>query len=86
MPPPIRKLMGRIGAVVEDVDLTAPQPLILRNRITQHYEVDHYDDHPRRLGHVKVAADVPVGVDGRRSEQLVGDASHYSKVLEVAAR
>lgn len=26
-----------------------------------------------------------LGVDGRRSEQLVGDASHYTGVLAVAA-
>lgn len=61
------------------------QLLVFDNRITQHYAVDNYDDHPRRLNRVTVAGDVPVGVDGRRSEQLVGDASHYSSVLEVAA-
>lgn len=61
------------------------QLLIFDNRITQHYGVDNYDDHPRRLNRVTVAGDVPVGVDGRRSEPLVGDASHYSSVLEVAA-
>ncbi|MGW1981538.1 TauD/TfdA dioxygenase family protein [Streptomyces collinus] len=61
------------------------QLLIFDNRITQHYGVDNYDDHPRRLNRVTIAGDVPVGVDGRRSEQLVGDASHYSRVLEAAA-
>lgn len=61
------------------------QLLIFDNRITQHYGVDNYDGHPRRLNRVTVAGDVPVGVDGRRSEPFVGDASHYSKVLEVAA-
>ncbi|MER6573475.1 TauD/TfdA family dioxygenase [Streptomyces sp. NPDC001093] len=61
------------------------QLLIFDNRITQHYGVDNYDDHPRRLNRVTVAGEVPVGVDGRRSEQLVGDASHYSSVLAVAA-
>ncbi|MER6063101.1 TauD/TfdA family dioxygenase [Streptomyces sp. NPDC001792] len=61
------------------------QLLIFDNRITQHYGVDNYDDHPRRLNRVTVAGEVPVGVDGRRSEQLVGDASHYSNVLAVAA-
>jgi alpha-ketoglutarate-dependent taurine dioxygenase len=60
------------------------QLLIFDNRITQHYAVDNYDDHPRRLNRVTVAGDVPVGVDGRRSEQLVGEASHYTSVLEVA--
>ncbi|MFF4687808.1 TauD/TfdA dioxygenase family protein [Streptomyces sp. NPDC001307] len=61
------------------------QLLIFDNRITQHYGVDNYDDHPRRLNRVTVAGELPVGVDGRRSEQLVGDASHYSNVLAVAA-
>ncbi|MFI2765127.1 TauD/TfdA dioxygenase family protein [Streptomyces echinatus] len=61
------------------------QLLIFDNRITQHYAVDNYDDHPRRLNRVTIAGEVPTGVDGRRSEQLVGDASHYSRVLAVAA-
>ncbi|MFE2298755.1 TauD/TfdA dioxygenase family protein [Streptomyces sp. NPDC059445] len=61
------------------------QLLIFDNRITQHYAVDNYDDHPRLLNRVTVAGEVPVGVDGRRSEQLVGDASHYTSVLAVAA-
>jgi len=61
------------------------QLLIFDNRITQHYAVDNYDDHPRRLNRVTIAGQVPTGVDGRRSEQLVGDASHYSSVLAVAA-
>jgi alpha-ketoglutarate-dependent sulfate ester dioxygenase len=61
------------------------QLLIFDNRITQHYAIDNYDDLPRRLNRVTVAGDVPTAVDGRRSRQLVGDASHYSPVLEVAA-
>ncbi|RAG83113.1 TauD/TfdA family dioxygenase [Streptacidiphilus pinicola] len=61
------------------------QLLVFDNRITQHYAVDNYDDHPRRLNRVTVAGEVPVGVDGRPSVQLVGDASHYTTVLEVAA-
>ncbi|MDC2960479.1 TauD/TfdA family dioxygenase [Streptomyces gilvifuscus] len=61
------------------------QLLIFDNRITQHYGVDNYDDHPRRLNRVTVAGEVPTGVDGRRSEQLVGDSSHYSALLAVAA-
>lgn len=61
------------------------QLLIFDNRITQHYAVDNYDDHPRRLNRVTIAGEVPTGIDGRRSERLVGDASHYSSVLAVAA-
>jgi alpha-ketoglutarate-dependent sulfate ester dioxygenase len=61
------------------------QLLIFDNRITQHYAVDNYDDLPRRLNRVTVAGDVPASVDGRRSRQLVGDVSHYSRILEIAA-
>ncbi|SHM90417.1 TauD/TfdA dioxygenase family protein [Actinacidiphila paucisporea] len=61
------------------------QLLVFDNRITQHYAIDNYDDHPRRLNRVTVAGDVPVGVDGSRSRALVGDASHYSSVQEIAA-
>jgi alpha-ketoglutarate-dependent sulfate ester dioxygenase len=61
------------------------QLLIFDNRITQHYAVDNYDDLPRRLNRVTVTGDVPTSVDGRRSRQLVGDASHYSRILETAA-
>ena len=60
------------------------QLLIFDNRITQHYAVDNYDDLPR-LNRVTVAGEVPVSVDGRRSRQLVGDVSHYSRVLEAVA-
>jgi alpha-ketoglutarate-dependent sulfate ester dioxygenase len=61
------------------------QLLIFDNRITQHYAIDNYDDFPRRLNRVTVAGDVPTSVDGRRSRQLVGDVSHYSRILEPAA-
>lgn len=61
------------------------QLLIFDNRITQHYAIDNYDNLPRRLNRVTVAGDVPIGVDGRHSVQLVGDASHYSNVLKIAA-
>lgn len=54
------------------------QLLIFDNRITQHYAIDNYDDQPRRLNRVTVAGEVPTGVDGRRSQSLVGDASHYT--------
>lgn len=61
------------------------QLLIFDNRITQHYAIDNYDNLPRRLNRVTVAGDVPESVDGRRSRQLVGDVSHYSRILESAA-
>ncbi|MDT0345930.1 TauD/TfdA dioxygenase family protein [Streptomyces litchfieldiae] len=40
------------------------------NRATQHYGVDDSDDHRRTLRRVTIDGDVPVGVDGRRSELL----------------
>ena len=62
----------------------APGQLVLfDNRITQHYAIDNYDDLPRRLNRVTVAGDVPVGVDGRTSYSLTGDASHYTPVATV---
>ncbi|HEY3480276.1 MAG TPA: TauD/TfdA family dioxygenase, partial [Streptomyces sp.] len=58
-----------------------PNQLVLfDNRITQHYAIDNYDGLPRRLNRVTVAGDIPVGVDGRASESLEGDASHYTSV------
>jgi alpha-ketoglutarate-dependent sulfate ester dioxygenase len=60
------------------------QLVLFDNRITQHYAIDNYDDRPRRLNRVTVAGDVPVGVDGRNSYSLLGDASHYTPVAEGA--
>ena len=63
-----------------------PNQLVLfDNRITQHYAIDNYDDQPRRLHRVTVAGDIPVGVDGKSSYSIQGDASHYTTVAEVAA-
>jgi taurine dioxygenase len=53
--------------------------LIFDNRITQHYAPDDYDDQPRLLHRATVAGDVPVGVDGRKSYIIEGDAApHYT--------
>jgi taurine dioxygenase len=63
----------------------SPNELVLfDNRITQHYAIDNYDDQPRRLNRVTVAGDVPVGVEGKQSYAIVGDASHYTPVLDLA--
>ncbi|MEU1625026.1 TauD/TfdA family dioxygenase [Streptomyces sp. NPDC020096] len=59
----------------------SPNQLVLfDNRITQHYAIDNYDDQPRRLHRVTVAGDVPVGVEGKPSYSITGDASHYTTV------
>jgi taurine dioxygenase len=56
------------------------QLVLFDNRITQHYAVDNYDGLPRRLHRVTVAGDVPVGVEGKESYSIEGDASHYTAV------
>ncbi|MEW1839056.1 TauD/TfdA family dioxygenase [Nonomuraea angiospora] len=48
------------------------------NRATQHRVVHDFGDRPRRLHRVTIAGDVPVGVDGRPSVVLKGDAAAYS--------
>ncbi|MER6270779.1 MULTISPECIES: TauD/TfdA dioxygenase family protein [unclassified Streptomyces] len=59
----------------------SPNQLVLfDNRITQHYAVDNYDGAPRRLNRVTVAGDVPVGIEGKESYSIEGDASHYTSV------
>lgn len=56
------------------------QLVLFDNRITQHYAVDNYDGAPRRLHRVTVAGDVPVGIEGKESYSVEGDASHYTPV------
>ncbi|HEY4854852.1 MAG TPA: TauD/TfdA family dioxygenase [Streptosporangiaceae bacterium] len=47
------------------------------NRATQHYAIFDYGSAHRRGERVTVAGPVPVGVDGRPSVSLKGDASDY---------
>ncbi|MFB6845000.1 TauD/TfdA dioxygenase family protein [Streptomyces sp. NPDC056373] len=57
----------------------SPNQLVLfDNRITQHYAIDNYDGLPRRLHRVTVAGDIPVGIEGKESYVIEGDASHYT--------
>lgn len=50
------------------------------NRATQHYACDDYDDAPRQMQRLTVAGGIPVGVDGRESVVLRGDASTFSPI------
>ncbi|MFE7721755.1 TauD/TfdA dioxygenase family protein [Nocardia rhizosphaerihabitans] len=51
------------------------------NRATQHYAVDDYDgSEHRRLTRITLAGKVPVGVDGRSSTVIAGDAEPYAAV------
>ncbi|MET7336887.1 TauD/TfdA family dioxygenase [Nonomuraea sp. NPDC005650] len=50
------------------------------NRATQHRVVHDFGNRPRRLHRVTIAGDVPVGVDGRPSVVLKGDAAEYSPI------
>ncbi|MBT2547411.1 TauD/TfdA family dioxygenase [Arthrobacter sp. ISL-65] len=61
-----------------------PNQLVLfDNRITQHYAPDNYDGQPRKLNRVTIAGDIPVGVDGKPSQALKGDASTYSEIAPL---
>jgi alpha-ketoglutarate-dependent sulfate ester dioxygenase len=55
------------------------------NRATQHRVVHDFGDQPRRLHRVTVAGDIPIGIDGRPSEVLSGDASAYSPIVTPIA-
>ncbi|GAA2639662.1 TauD/TfdA family dioxygenase [Dactylosporangium fulvum] len=59
--------------------------VIFDNRITQHYAIDNYDDLPRRLNRVTVAGEIPVGVHGKASYSISGDASHYTPAISLPA-
>jgi len=50
------------------------------NRATQHYAVADFDVQPREVRRITVAGDIPVGVDGRRSVPLKGDAGSFSDI------
>ncbi|MFD8720644.1 TauD/TfdA dioxygenase family protein [Streptomyces sp. NPDC059629] len=56
------------------------QLVVFDNRITQHYAIDNYDGRPRRLHRVTLAGDIPVGIEGKESYSIQGDASHYTPV------
>jgi alkyl sulfatase len=53
------------------------------NRATQHYALADFGEHPREMRRITVAGDVPVSVDGRRSEVVTGDAAVYSRLDEL---
>ncbi|MFE8012624.1 TauD/TfdA dioxygenase family protein [Streptomyces antibioticus] len=61
------------------------QLVLFDNRITQHYAVDNYDRQARRLHRVTVAGDVPVGIEGKESYSIEGDAAHYTPVADTPA-
>lgn len=49
------------------------------NRATQHYALSDYTE-ARLMRRATLAGDVPVGLDGRKSEIIKGDASHFSPI------
>lgn len=62
----------------------SPNQLVLfDNRITQHYAVDNYDPHPRRLHRVTVAGDIPLNPTNTPSHSVTGTATHYTPLATV---
>ncbi|MFD3745639.1 TauD/TfdA dioxygenase family protein [Nocardia sp. NPDC058633] len=56
------------------------------NRATQHYAIDDYDSSEhRRLTRITLGGPVPVGVDGRASTVIAGDAERYAAPLARVA-
>jgi taurine dioxygenase len=54
------------------------------NRATQHYAIADYGNQPRRVQRVTIVGDIPVGIDGKQSQAVKGDASVYNKRVAVA--
>lgn len=54
------------------------------NRATQHYAIDDFGDQPRRVQRVTLVGDLPVSIDGKRSEAIKGDSAAYTRRLAVA--
>jgi len=50
------------------------------NRATQHYAVNDYGDSARLMQRLTVAGGIPVGVDGRPSISIRGNASAFSAI------
>ena len=53
------------------------------NRATQHYAVADFGWESREMRRITVAGDVPVSIDGRPSEIILGDANAYSRLDEL---
>lgn len=53
------------------------------NRATQHYAVADFDTQVREVRRITVQGDVPVGIDGRASRVIEGDASVYNRLDEL---
>jgi alpha-ketoglutarate-dependent sulfate ester dioxygenase len=55
------------------------------NRATQHYALADYGDQPRHVQRVTIVGDdIPVSIDGKRSEAIQGDSSAYNRSLVTA--
>ena len=59
------------------------QVVLFDNRITQHYAPANYGDQARKLNRVTIAGDIPVAIDGSRSQSVRGDAAAYSVTVAV---
>ncbi|WP_110180562.1 TauD/TfdA dioxygenase family protein [Nocardioides solisilvae] len=55
------------------------------NRATQHYAVADFDTQPREVRRITVAGDIPVGIDGRSSIPVKGDAGSFSDIAALVS-
>jgi hypothetical protein len=80
------RLLGRLppGSSIVRWTWSPGDIAVWDNRATQHYAVDDYDDHARRLHRVMLAGDIPVSIEGIASVVRKGDATEFSPVAEVA--
>jgi len=46
----------------------------------RHYAVADFDEQRREVRRITVAGDIPVSIDGRRSEVILGDASEFADI------
>ncbi len=53
------------------------------NRATQHYATADFDTQVREVRRITVQGDVPVGIDGRTSRVIEGDAGVYNRLDEL---
>ncbi len=53
------------------------------NRVTQHYGINDFGHHPRRVQRITIVGELPVGVDGATSKAIKGNSSSYNNLCQA---